>query len=167
MLRTICSLFLIKLKSFHFHKNSHNTILFSLLHHCCFGDLSFSLFFLSHHCHLELWFFFSFSSHTIVTWSFEFFLSFSSCTIVAWSFEFFLHTSPNKPTHKHSHTHWKLQAYESNAKPKLGKKLIFTPCYFHFYFLRTLLWFSSLIIPKLTVFTPQSQLEELCNNFIF
>ncbi len=72
MLKTICSLFFIKLKSFHSHKNSHNTILFSLLHHC----------------RLELWVFLFFSFHTIVAWSFQFF-TFSFDTVVVWSFEFF------------------------------------------------------------------------------
>jgi hypothetical protein len=102
---------------------------------------------------LELWAFLSFSSHTIVTWSFEFF-SFSSHTIVTWSFEiFFLFLLASLSlgalnfsfTHKPFHMHWKLQAHENNAKPKLGMKLIFISCYFHFYILHTLLWFHFLL----------------------
>jgi hypothetical protein len=116
---------------------------------------------------LELWFFFSFSSHTIVTWSFEFFCLFPLSPLLLGALNFSLTHKPKQTnTQALSHT-LKTSCIWKQCKVKLGMKLIFTPCYFHFYFLRTLLWFSSLIIPKLNVFTPQSQLEELCNNFIF
>ncbi len=131
MLRTICSLFLIKLKSFHSHKNSHNTILFSLLHHCCFGDLS-SLFpFTPLSLGALIFFLFFLISLWLGALSFYVFFLVHHCRLELWIF--LLHTSPNKPTHKHSHTHWKLQGIWEQCKAQIGDEANFHTLLFSFW----------------------------------
>ncbi len=60
---------------------------------------------------------------------------FSSYTLGAQSFNkiFFCMLQANKLAHQYSHTHRLLCTCKNSTQHRLGIKLVFAPCYFHFY----------------------------------
>jgi hypothetical protein len=81
---------------------------------------------------LELWFFFSFSSHTIVTWSFEFFCLFPLAPLLLGALNFSLTHKPKQTnTQALSHT-LKISGIWEQCKAQIGKEANFHTLLFSF-----------------------------------